>query len=77
GRLPVSPVGPAIDALESAIGRRSRRVVSPRWVGPLLPIRMLAQRAIELEVRRGLAETMEIARGEEASLTTPQPGTSP
>jgi NAD(P)-dependent dehydrogenase (short-subunit alcohol dehydrogenase family) len=77
GRLPVSPVGPAIDALESAIGRRSRRVVSPRWVGPLLPIRMLAQRAVELEVRRGLAETMEIARGEEASLTTPQPGTSP
>ncbi len=29
GRLPVAPVGPAIDALERAIRRRSRRIVSP------------------------------------------------
>lgn len=73
GRLPVSPVGPAIDALEAGIRRRSRRVVSPRWVGAVLPIRMIAQRVVELEVRRGFAETLEIARGEEAPLTTPQP----
>ena len=29
GHLPVAPVGPAIDALERGIERRSRRVVSP------------------------------------------------
>ena len=51
GRLPVAPVGPAIDALERGISRRSRRVVSPRWVGAVLPIRMLAQRVLELEIR--------------------------
>jgi NAD(P)-dependent dehydrogenase (short-subunit alcohol dehydrogenase family) len=73
GHLPVSPVGPAIDALERGIRRRSRRIVSPSWVGPLLPIRMIVQRVIELQVRRGLAQTLEIARGEEAPLTTPQP----
>jgi NAD(P)-dependent dehydrogenase (short-subunit alcohol dehydrogenase family) len=73
GHLPVSPVGPAIDALERGITRRSRRVVSPAWVGPLLPVRMVVQRVVELQVRRGLAETLEIARGEEAPLTTPQP----
>ncbi|MHB8689947.1 MAG: SDR family NAD(P)-dependent oxidoreductase [Solirubrobacteraceae bacterium] len=73
GHLPVSPVGPAIDALERGITRRSRRVVSPSWVGPLLPVRMLVQRVVELQVRRGLAETLEIARREEAPLTTPQP----
>jgi NAD(P)-dependent dehydrogenase (short-subunit alcohol dehydrogenase family) len=73
GRLPVSPVEPAIDALERGIRRRSRRIVSPGWVGAVLPIRMLAQRLIELQARRGLAETLEIARAEEAPLTTAQP----
>jgi NAD(P)-dependent dehydrogenase (short-subunit alcohol dehydrogenase family) len=73
GHLPVSPVGPAIDALERGITRRSRRIVSPAWVGPLLPVRMVVQRVVELQVRHGLAETLEIARGEEAPLTTPQP----
>ncbi|HWE11970.1 MAG TPA: SDR family NAD(P)-dependent oxidoreductase [Solirubrobacteraceae bacterium] len=72
-RLPVSPVEPAIDALERAIRRRSRRIVSPGWVGFVLPIRMLAQRMVELQVRRGLGRTLEIARGERAPLTTPQP----
>lgn len=73
GRLPVSPVGPAIDALERGIVNRSRRIVSPRWVGPLLPIRMLAQRFVELQLRRGFAETLEIARAERPAFTTPQP----
>jgi NAD(P)-dependent dehydrogenase (short-subunit alcohol dehydrogenase family) len=73
GRLPVSPVGPAIDALERGIRRRSRRVVSPSWVGAVLPIRMIAQRLVELQVRRGMAETLEVARGERPPLTTPQP----
>lgn len=73
GHLPVSPVEPAIDALERGIRRRSRRIVSPSWVGPILPIRMAVQRLVELQVRRGLGETMEIARGERPPLTTPQP----
>ena len=73
GHLPVSPVEPAIDALERGIEKRSRRVVSPRWVGALLPIRMVVQRVVELQARRGLAKTMEIARQERPDLTTPQP----
>jgi len=74
GHLPVAPVEPAIDALERGIGRRARRIVSPRWVGALLPIRMVVQRVVELQARRGLAKTLEIARSESPSLTTEQPG---
>jgi NAD(P)-dependent dehydrogenase (short-subunit alcohol dehydrogenase family) len=77
GRLPVAPVGPAIDALERGIARRSRRIVSPRWVGALLPVREVVQRFAELQARRGLTKTMEIARGERPPLTTPQPGDAP
>lgn len=73
GHLPVWPVEPAIDALERGIRRRSRRIVSPSWVGPVLPIRMLAQRVVELPLRRGFAKTLEIARREQTTLTTPQP----
>jgi NAD(P)-dependent dehydrogenase (short-subunit alcohol dehydrogenase family) len=73
GLLPVAPVEPAIDALERAIARRSRRIVSPRWVGALLPVRMAVQRVVELGARRGLAKTMEIARTERPPLTTEQP----
>ena len=73
GHLPVAPVGPAIDALERGITKRSRRIVSPSWVGPVLAIRPLAQRLIETQARRGMAKTLEIARGEDVSLTTPQP----
>ena len=47
-RRPVTPLEAGIDAIERGIARRSRRVVAPRWVAPLLPMRMLAQR-----VRRG------------------------
>ena len=74
GHLPVAPVGPAIDALERGIERRSRRIVSPRWVGAVLAIRPVAQRVIEMQARRGLAKTLSIAREEEVELTTPQPG---
>jgi NAD(P)-dependent dehydrogenase (short-subunit alcohol dehydrogenase family) len=74
GHLPVAPVEPAIAALERGIRRRSRRIVSPGWVGAVLPMRMLAQRLVELQARRGLAKTLEIARGEEPPLTTAQPG---
>ena len=73
GHLPVAPVEPAIDALERGIARRSRRIVSPRWVAAVLPVRMVAQRLIELQARRGLGKTMEIARTERPPLTTEQP----
>ena len=73
GRLPVAPVEPAIDALERAIERRSRRVVSPRWVGAVLPLRALAQRIVEIETRRRLPKVLEIARSERPPLTTDQP----
>jgi NAD(P)-dependent dehydrogenase (short-subunit alcohol dehydrogenase family) len=73
GRMPVAPVGPAIDALERGIRDRSRRIVSPRWVGAALPVRMLVQRVVELEVRRKIGKALDIARTEEAPLTTPQP----
>lgn len=72
GHLPVSPVEPALDALERGIRRRSRRVVSPAWAAAVLPVRMLVQRFIELQVRRNLAKALEIARGEDAPLTTQQ-----
>jgi NAD(P)-dependent dehydrogenase (short-subunit alcohol dehydrogenase family) len=73
GHMPVAPVGPAIDALERGIARRSRRIVSPAWVGAALPLRLVVQRLVELQARRGLAKTLEIARGERPPLTTPQP----
>jgi len=71
--LTVSPVEPAIDALERGIRRRSRRIVSPRWVAAVLPIREIVQRGVELVVRPGLGRTLEVARGEAPPLTTPQP----
>jgi NAD(P)-dependent dehydrogenase (short-subunit alcohol dehydrogenase family) len=73
GRMPVAPVAPAIDALERGISRRSRRIVSPPWVAAVLPIRMLAQRVVEVGAGFGLRETLEVARGERPELTTPQP----
>jgi NAD(P)-dependent dehydrogenase (short-subunit alcohol dehydrogenase family) len=73
GHLPVTPVERAIDAIEHGIHHRSRRIVTPRWVGAVLPIRMVAQRVTERMIRgRRLAEILEIARAEHAPLTTPQ-----
>jgi NAD(P)-dependent dehydrogenase (short-subunit alcohol dehydrogenase family) len=69
----VAPLSVAIDAIEHGIARRSRRVVAPRWVAPLLPIRMVVQRVVELAVRPRVAEAMRLAREEHAELTTQQP----
>lgn len=77
GHLPVSPVGPAIDALERGILRRSRRIVSPKWVGPVLPVRMVAQRIVERQVHPIISEAMDLARQERPPLTTPQPEHTP
>jgi hypothetical protein len=72
-RQRVSPLEAGIDAIEGGIARRSRRVVAPRWVGAILPARMLAQRVVEAVTRKSIAGVLEIARGEHAPLTTPQP----
>jgi hypothetical protein len=46
-------------------------------VAAVLPIRMLAQRVVEVGAGFGLRETLDVARGERPDLTTPQPKTVP
>jgi NAD(P)-dependent dehydrogenase (short-subunit alcohol dehydrogenase family) len=72
-RRPVTPLEAGIDAIERGIARRSRRVVAPRWVGAVLPARMLAQRVIDVATRSSIGDVLEVARSERAPLTTPQP----
>jgi NAD(P)-dependent dehydrogenase (short-subunit alcohol dehydrogenase family) len=69
----VAPLRSAVDALERGITRRRRRVVAPRWVGPLLPLRMMIQPLVERRTRKRLAEALDIARTEDVPFTTPQP----
>jgi NAD(P)-dependent dehydrogenase (short-subunit alcohol dehydrogenase family) len=69
----VAPLDAGIDAIERGIVRRARRVVAPRWVGAALPMRMLAQRAVEAATRSAIAGVLEIALVENAPLSTPQP----
>lgn len=69
----VAPLDAGIDAIERGIARRARRVVAPRWVAPLLPMRMIAQRVVEAATRGSIESVLEIARGENAPLTTDQP----
>jgi NAD(P)-dependent dehydrogenase (short-subunit alcohol dehydrogenase family) len=69
----VAPLDVGIDAIERGIARRARHVVAPRWVGALLPMRMLAQRVVEIATRSQIKEVLEVALGENAPLTTPQP----
>lgn len=76
-RRRVAPLSAGIDAIERGIARRSRRVVAPRWVAAVLPVRMGAQKVIERVVRGpALEEALQIARSESAPLTTslPEPG---
>ena len=73
----VAPLPVAIDALERGIARRSRRVVAPRWAAPLLPLRMVVQPFVDIGAQRNLTASLEIARGENAPLTTPQPDAEP
>lgn len=70
----VTPLESGIDAIERGMVRRSRRVVAPGWVAGVLPIRMLAQRVVDKATAgQRLDEALEIARAENAPLTTPQP----
>ena len=72
----VTPLRVGIDSLERGIARRSRIVVAPAWVRPVLPIRMLAQPVVEAATRRGLDTVLDLARREHVDLTTPQPDTA-
>jgi NAD(P)-dependent dehydrogenase (short-subunit alcohol dehydrogenase family) len=72
-RRRVAPLDAGIDAIERGVARRARRVVAPRWVAALLPARMLAQRVVEAATRSSIESVLEIARGEDPPLTTPQP----
>ncbi len=72
----VSPLKVGIDAIERGIVARSRRVVAPGWVAAVLPARMLVQRLVEVVVRRGLDQALEVAREEHAPLTTDLPSRS-
>ena len=70
----VTPLEVGIDSLERGIARRSRRVYAPRWVGPVLPVRMAVQPLVDRFGQMGLARALETARSEDAPLTTSQPG---
>jgi len=69
----VAPLEAGIRAIERGIARRSRRVVAPPWVAYVLPVRMGAQRLVDVVARRGLDEALAIARREGAPLTTTLP----
>jgi AhpD family alkylhydroperoxidase len=67
----VTPLEVGVDAIVRGIAQRSRQVVAPRWVAAVLPIRTLAQRAVDRASLRGLRKALEVAREENAPLTTP------
>ena len=66
------PLVRALDAIERGVQRRSRRVIAPGWVAPVLPLRMLVQPLVDRS-GGGLAQTLAVARQEHAPLTTVQP----
>ena len=73
----ITPVEVAIRSVATGIAKRSRRVVVPRHLAPVLPARMLAQRVIDVAARRNLRAALEIARRERVDFTTPQPTDDP
>jgi NAD(P)-dependent dehydrogenase (short-subunit alcohol dehydrogenase family) len=87
----LAPLGKAIDAIERGVQRRSARVWSPRWVGPMIYLRGLLQPLVErgalhdmdslrenvrIAESSGESERMDPVLGVAASaLPTPQAGT--
>ena len=69
----VAPVEAGLRALERGIAKRSRRIAAPGWVPPVVPLRHVAQRVIELKPMPDLEESLEIARTEHVAYTTEQP----
>lgn len=72
----VAPVEAGLRALERGIAKRSRRIAAPGWVPPVVPLRHVAQRVIELKPMPELEESLAIARTEQVDYTTAQPTTS-
>lgn len=72
----VAPVEAGLRALERGIAKRSRRIAAPGWVPPVVPLRHVAQRVIELKPTPELEESLDIARTEQVDYTTAQPTTS-
>lgn len=68
-----APLPRAIDALERGISRRSRIIAAPGFVAPLLPVRALIQRFVDVRMQENLTTALAIAREENAPLTTAQP----
>ncbi len=67
-----APLGKAIDAIERGVERRSARVWSPRWVGPLLALRGVLQPLVEKQALREmdtLRENIRIAESASESET--------
>jgi NAD(P)-dependent dehydrogenase (short-subunit alcohol dehydrogenase family) len=69
----VSPLSVAVDALESGVYRRARRIYAPRWVAVVLRLRMSAQRAVDRSLATSVAGALEVARREDVDFTTAQP----
>jgi NAD(P)-dependent dehydrogenase (short-subunit alcohol dehydrogenase family) len=69
----ITPLEVGIDAVERGIARRARRVVVPRWTAPALTFRLIAQAVADRVTQPRLAKVLEIARTENAPLTTTQP----
>jgi NAD(P)-dependent dehydrogenase (short-subunit alcohol dehydrogenase family) len=69
----VSPRSVAVDALERGISRRAKRIYAPRWVGPVLRLRMTAQWVVEQKLSSSVSEALEVARREDVDFTTKQP----
>ena len=62
-----APLSKAIDAIERGIGRRSARVWSPRWVGPLIYLRGFLQPLLERQALRDIDSLRENVRISETS----------
>ncbi|GGK55167.1 hypothetical protein GCM10011591_28890 [Nocardia camponoti] len=69
----VTPVGPAVDAMERAIRRRRRSVVAPWWVWFALPVRPLSQWVLRCVLGNRVERAITIARTEDPPFTTAQP----
>jgi AhpD family alkylhydroperoxidase len=66
----VAPLSAGVNAIERGVAARARRVVAPGWSEPVLHVRMFAQRVVERVASQGLQEALEVARRENAPLTT-------
>lgn len=69
----VAPLESGISALEKGIAKRARIIAAPEHAKPIRFVRPLAQRVVDMRIRRKVPKALDIARGEHAPLTTPQP----